>query len=278
MRRVSEGDAFSRENGVMDEPLFGPDSMMWRINRESILLIGGRATLLMQLAHPLVAAGVADHSNFRTEPLKRLGRTLDVMLAIVFGTREQAERVAAGVNRLHQRVRGVAPDGRPYAATDPRLLLWVHATLVDSAVRVYEACVRRLTEEERARFYEETTVVARLFNIPKDSLPNSLEGLRAWMRTLIESGEVAVTPPARELAESILKPIPFVPRRVAWGSAFVTAALLPPELRDGYGLGLGRPQGALLEMGRRTSRVLLPLIPTRVRSWPAARLAERTLA
>jgi uncharacterized protein (DUF2236 family) len=265
------------ENGEVSEPLFGPDSMMWRINRESILLIGGRAALLMQLAHPLVAAGVSDHSNFRAEPFTRLRRTLDVMLAIVFGTREEAEKVAAGVNRVHQRVRGTAPDGRPYAAAEARLLLWVHATLVDSSLRVYEACVRPLSAEDRARYYEETAVVAGLFNIPEEVIPPSIDALRAWMSELIDRGEVTVSPAARELAAPILKPVPFVPERLARASAFVTAALLPPGIREGYGLSLGRPQGALLAVGRRVSRTLLPMVPEALRSWPAARVAERSL-
>src|SRR5918996_372742 len=159
--------------------------MMWRINRESVLLLGGRATLLMQLAHPLVAAGVADHSNFRTDPFGRLRRTLDTMLTIVFGTEEQARQVAEGVTRLHDRVVGTAPDGRSYRARDPRLLLWVHATLVEGSRKVYEACVAPLTDDERAAYYNETKTVARLFEIPAEHVPPTHRDLKMWMRQMV---------------------------------------------------------------------------------------------
>ena len=262
----------------MGDWLFGPGSMMWRINRESILLLGGPGTLLMQLAHPLVAAGVAEHSNFRADPFTRLRQTLDTMLPIVFGDRATAEQLAAKVGRVHASVRGRAADGRSYDARDPNLLLWVHATLVDSSIRVYEACVEPLTDEERARYYDETKVVADLFHIPAPVVPDTLEDLRAWMRERIETGEVVVTPTARELARPVLMPLPLVPWRVAEASAFVTAALLPEPIRRGYGLKVGRSQSALLAAGRFASRRMLPLLPTRVRLFPAARTAHRSAA
>jgi uncharacterized protein (DUF2236 family) len=255
--------------------LFGPDSMTWRINRESVLLLGGRATLLMQLAHPLVAAGVADHSNFRTDPIDRLKRTMDTMLSIVFGDRASAERIVTGVNAVHDHVTGRGADGRPYSARDPHLMLWVHATLVDSSVTMYEACVKTLTEAERARYYEETAVVARLFGIPEAIRPDTLEGLRAWMDELIETKEVTVTPLAREVAAPIIRPLRIIPRRLAESSAVVTAALLPPPIRDGYGLKTGRTRAGLLALGRGASRLVVPRLPGPVRQWPVARAAAR---
>ena len=257
----------------MSDWLFGPDSMMWRINRESVLLLGGRGALLMQLAHPLVAAGVADHSDFPNGAVRRLRRTLDTMLAIVFGDRASATATARGVNGVHRGVVGTAPDGRGYSARDPHLMLWVHATLVDSSIRVYEACVERLTDDELSRYYEETKVIASLFGIPKSLVPDTLAELREWMDELIESGEVTVTPQARQLAEAVLRPVRFVPSRVAEASAFITAALLPKEIREGYGLKTGRPTAAILSLGRRASRRLLPLMPPTVRLLPAARRA-----
>ena len=252
--------------------------MTWRINRESVLLLGGRGALLMQLAHPLVAAGVADHSDFPNGAVRRLRRTLDTMLAIVFGDRATAVATARGVNEVHRKVIGTAPDGREYSARDPHLMLWVHATLVDSSIRVYEACVARLTDEELERYYEETKVTAALFGIPKSIIPETLADLRAWMDELIASGEVKVTPQARQLANAVLRPVRFVPSRVAEASAFITAALLPKEIRDGYGLKTGRPTAAVLSLGRRASRRLLPLMPSTFRTLPAARVAERRSA
>jgi uncharacterized protein (DUF2236 family) len=252
--------------------------MMWRINRESVLLLGGPATLLMQLADPLVAAGVAYHSDFRADPIKRLRRTLGATLSIVFGDEETARRTAASVNAVHDRVAGVAPDGRRYSARDPSLLLWVHSTLVESSLRVYESFVALLSSEEEARYYEETKVVARLFEIPDDLIPPSLADLRDDMSVRIASGEVAVGALARELAEPILRPWNVVPKRVAIESAVVTAALLPRPIRDGYGLKLRRPGSALLAAGTRASRLALPLVPRRLRHLPHAQAAlNRTL-
>ena len=260
----------------MSDWLFGPESMMWRINRESVLLLGGRGALLMQLAHPLVAAGVAEHSDFPSGAVRRLRRTLDTMLAIVFGDRATATATARAVNGMHRTITGTAPDGREYSARDPRLMLWVHATLVDSSIRVYEACVARLTDDESDRYYEETKVIASLFGIPKAMVPETLADLRAWMDELIASGEVTVTPQARDLADAVLRPVRFVPPRVAEASAFITAALLPTEIREGYGLKTGRPTAAMLSLGRRASRRLLPLMPTSLRMLPQARVAQAT--
>lgn len=250
------------------EYLFGPESVTWKVNRESVLLLGGRPTLLMQLAHPLVAAGVADHSDFRADPIARLRRTLEAMTAVIFGDVRQSHEAAARVNAVHSSVRGTAPDGTPYDARDPKLLLWVHSTLVDAAVRVYESCFGALTDYEIARYYEESTVVAHLFGIPDELVPASLTDLRVQMESRIESGEVRVGDLARELAEPILRPLRFIPRPLAERSAFVTAALLPESIRRGYGLRVRWPGRVLLAAGGRASRVLLPRVPDRFRNPP----------
>lgn len=253
--------------------LFGPDSMMWTINRESVLLIGGPGSLLMQLAHPSVAAGVGAHSDFRADPLARLRRTLDTMLAIVFGTEEEAKASLERVNSMHELIKGITPDGDPYAAGDPRLLSWVYATLVDSSIKVYSACVRPLSDDEIARYYDEGLVLAPLFGIPDGAFPTSYEDMRSWMRGRIDSGEIRVTELARELAGPILRPVPLIPRRVAEAASFVTTWLLPPPIRAGYGLKLGRGRTALLALGRRASRSLIPLVPPQMRMFPVARRA-----
>jgi uncharacterized protein (DUF2236 family) len=255
----------------MSASLFGPDSVTWRINRESVLLLGGRATLLMQLAHPLVAAGVSDHSHFRDDPTRRLLRTLDTMYAIVFGDSEAAEAAAARVNAVHDHVSGVAPDGTEYSARDPRLLLWVHATLVDSALRVYEGCVASLSGEDADAYYEESKVIARLFGVPEVALPQTLLDLRAWMAECIASGEVVVTPLARELAEPIIRPFRIVPRRIARASALITAALLPEPIRAGYELKIGRSRSMALAVGGRAARLVVPRVPAILRTVPLQR-------
>jgi uncharacterized protein (DUF2236 family) len=256
------------------EYMFGPDSMMWKINRESILLLGGRAALLMQLAHPLVAAGVADHSDFRADPIKRLKRTLEATLAIVFGDVETAHASIESINAVHASVSGVSPSGRRYSAMDPKLLLWVHSTLTDSAVQVYESCFGELPQDEIDRYYAETKVVAELFGIPESTIPESLDAMRAWMNDLIESGEVRVTDQARELAEHILRPVRIIPLRIARSSAFVAASFLPEPIREGYGLKVGRSGRTVLALGGRASRAVLPRLPVRLRSLPLVSLGR----
>jgi len=127
---------------------FRPDGAAWRIGRELALLLGGGRALLLQVAHPLVAAGVAEHSDFRENPWKRLEGTMNAVWAVVFGTRAQADRAARRVRAMHSRVQGHTAAGTPYSALDPELLLWVHATLVDTALLVYGQWVRPLGAEE----------------------------------------------------------------------------------------------------------------------------------
>jgi uncharacterized protein (DUF2236 family) len=249
--------------------------MMWRISRESVLLVGGRSSLLMQLAHPLVAAGVSEHSRFRSEPLRRLRRTMDAMHEIVFGDQDSAQVRVEAINAIHERVQGIAPDGRAYGARDPRLLLWVYATLVDASLSVYEVFVRGLTPDESDVYYEESKVVAGLFGIPQESIPSSVAELRVWMHERIATGEVAVTPVARDLAEPLLRPIRLMPRRAAKVTAFMASALLPEPIRSGYGLSAGPlPDFALAAAGR-AFRSARPFIPDALATFPSARRAIR---
>ncbi|MDQ3646359.1 MAG: DUF2236 domain-containing protein [Actinomycetota bacterium] len=255
----------------MTEWLFGPASMSWRINRESILILGGRGALLMQLAHPSVAQGVSDHSSFPADAVARLRRTLALMRAITFGDVATAERVVGGISRVHDRVRGERADGVPYFARDPRLLLWVFATLVDSSARVYHWYVHPLSEEERERYYQESKAVARLFGVPDELIPRTLGELEDWVAQLVTSGEVVVTPPALRLAAGVLRPLPFIPRRLGTASAVVTAMLLPEPIRVGYGLSLGPARRALFQVSRRASRSIVPRLPDAVRSFGVPR-------
>jgi uncharacterized protein (DUF2236 family) len=251
--------------------------MMWRISRESVMLLGGRATVLMQLAHPLVAAGVAHHSDYRSDPYARLRRTLDTMYTIVFESADDARDAAAKVNFIHSQVKGVADDGRSYSAMDHHLQLWVHATLIQGSIKVYERFIAPLDQDELRRYYEETKIVGELFGIPRASLPRSYPELKEWMRDLIDRGEVTVTDVARELAEPIVRPLRIVPKGIAARST-VTASLLPPPIRDGYGLSLSGPRAALLSVSGRAARLVVPRLPSTLRAHPTARSAERRSA
>src|SRR6266487_156000 len=151
-----------------DAGLFGPGSLVWRVNREGILLLGGGRALILQVAHPLVAAGVEQHSSFREDPWGRLSRTLDVTTRIVFGSTTEAEEASARLWRVHGRVHGVSADGVAYDARDPELLMWVHATLVDTALLVYRRYVGPLSIGELRRYYEEQRLLGEKFGVPRE--------------------------------------------------------------------------------------------------------------
>src|SRR6266550_4238470 len=165
-RRPQPRVAAVRDNGIL-----AADSVARRINRESFLLLGGTAALLMQVAHPLVAAGVDQHSDFRRSPLRRLVRTVNTTLAIVFGERATAKSALKRIGRSHALVRGQAADGRAYRARDPRLLLWVQTTLVLTSVRWYEAVMGRLSQAERDAYWAEGKFFAGELGVPKELFP-----------------------------------------------------------------------------------------------------------
>src|SRR5947199_7206930 len=172
--------------------LFAPESVIRRVNREAVVLLGGGRALLLQIAHPLVAAAVAAHSRFRAEPLARLWRTLDLMLTIVFADAAHALAAAHEIERVHARVHGVLDAdvgpwrrGTPYDANDPTLLLWVHATLVESALLVYVRFVAPLSPEDRATYYEESNVGARLLGIPDALVPPSHRAFEDYVDAMV---------------------------------------------------------------------------------------------
>lgn len=258
--------------------LFGPDSISWRVDRELVVLAGGSCALLMQAAHPVVAAGVVEHSTYASDPFGRLLRTLTSSFDVVFGTRSRAEATIRRVNAIHARVRGRRPDdGSPYSALDPEALLWVHSTLVDTALRVYARFVRPLSAAEEQAYHLESARVALLLGVPAADLPESIDALRAWMAGMVDSGRVHVTPAAREIARTVLYPTR-VPPRIAWDAAhLVSLATLPPRLRRQYGIGWSSARERGMTRIAAATRRMLPLVPPPVRFAPQARAAERRI-
>lgn len=222
-------------------PLFGADSWIRRVAGEPVLLFGGGRALLLEIAHPLVAAGVADHSNFRRDPFGRLQRTLDVLSAIVFGSGADAARAARSVERAHARVQGRLehgtrrfPPGTAYDGRDPDLVRWVWATLVDTAWVVYQRFVAPLDAEACEGFYADHRVVGRLFGVPPDRVPPDWCAFRTWFDAALESDVLEVTPVAREIGQAVFEPTGGTPQgRLARS---ITAGLLPERLRDAFGL------------------------------------------
>lgn len=245
---------------------YGPGSLFWQVNRESALLTAGGRALLLQLAHPGVAAGVDEHSDFRRHPVGRLWRTLDRSLRLGFGDTREAARL---INRAHHQVRG--PD---YRAGDPRLLLWVHATLLDSALEAYQRFLRPLSAAECEGFYREAKEIGPLLGLPKSTYPNTYGDFVAYCTDMLSGSELRVDDRARALAAAVLRPLPLVPGVVWKPFEIVTAGLLPAPLRDAYGLPWRqREQRAfrVLEAAIRAARHL----PAPLRVMPVARRAAR---
>lgn len=244
---------------------------MRRIHRERVLLVGGQRALVLQLAHPMVAAGVADHSDFPRRALERLSRTLDLTLATVFGSPTEAEEAIVSIRRTHERVHG-ARAGRSYRATDPRLLLWVNATLIDSTLVVYERFVRRLSDEARDRYYEETRGLGPLYGIPDDVMPPDLSSFRDYVRDMVEGDELQPTAESRRLVRQVLRPpLPLWWRVPTEAVRLVTLALLPERIKEMFGLRAGPAARLALEGWSTASRALLPMFPGRLRYFPIAR-------
>jgi uncharacterized protein (DUF2236 family) len=243
--------------------LFRDDAVIRRVSSEAVLLLGGGRALLMQLAHPQVAAGVADHSGFEEDPFGRLRRTLEATYTIVFGSEDEADLVARKLWAVHEHVIGPG-----YHANDPELLMWVHATLVDTALRVHARFLRPLSGRDAARYYQDSIVVAEVLGVPRALQPPDLVSFNRYMRRMV--GSLEVSPTARELADAVLHPrLPFVAEPGMALARELTAGLLPRPLRQQYGLGWDRNRKAALLLAGSASRTLLPRVPGVVRRAPA---------
>jgi uncharacterized protein (DUF2236 family) len=244
--------------------LFSEDSVMRRVNRENVLLLGGGRALLMQLAHPKVAAGVDEHSDFRTKPVRRLRRTIQMTMAIVFGDRETALSAARAVNKVHGRVRGT-----DYHALDPQLLLWVHATLFDTSMVTYETFVQPLTAGEREDLYQEFKLLGELLLVPREAFPPKLHDFKAYMKGMVEDGPVRVSEQARALGALVMRPrLRLVPGPAMIPFEVVTAGLLSPTLRKQYGLAWGRAQQRAFRLAVAAVPRVVKLTPPILRVWP----------
>jgi len=241
---------------------FAADAVIRRVDAEGSILLGGGRALLLQLAHPKVAAGVAEHSDFEGDPLRRLRGTLEATYTIVFGSDEAAADVAQRVQRIHSHVTGPG-----YQANDPALLCWVNATLVDTAVTVYSAVHGPLSEAEKESYYQDSCYVAELLGCPRDAQPADWADFRRYWHATIAELEVSDT--ARHLARSIFDPdLPWVAGPPVALARFLTIGTLPPRIRDQYGFRWRTSDRLVLDAGTAAARKLVPLVPAPVRRLP----------
>ena len=241
----------------------------------------GRA-ILLQLAHPLVGAGVHQHSRFRGSlraSVVRLRSTIGAMLSLTFGSEDEAIAAAAGINTIHDRVSGqlqgaagAFADGERYSAHDAELLRWVHATLLDSILRTYEALVGPLTAEERDRYCVESAVMEPLLDIPDGVLPRDVAALDTYMREMLGSDRIAVTGSSRVLARAALFPSRWW---LFWPMfrpvQLITVGLLPAGIRHAYGFAWTARDARAMSRWTTALRWLLRLTPSVLRQWPSSR-------
>ena len=260
-----------------DQARAGPGSVTWKINREVIAIAGWGRAILLQLAHPAVAAGVHDHSAFRGSlraSLRRLHSTVAAMLSLTFGDTEDMITAAARVNSIHDRVRGRVREngGQSYSAHDPALQRWVHATLLESIPLTYELLVGPLTPHERDRYCFEAALMEPLLGVPRGSLPRDWAQLDTYMHEMLASGTLVVTGSSRALARAVLYP----PHWYAAWPAFralqvLTIASLPPSIREAYGFEWRARDVRAFARWTTVLRTTVRLVPPFAREWPMAR-------
>jgi uncharacterized protein (DUF2236 family) len=232
VRRMVVGDRPVRDISLPlkgDPGLFGPDSVTWRVHADSSMFVGGLRALLLQTMHPRVMAGVADHSAYRNDPLGRLTRTAEYVGVTTFGTTEEADQMVAMVRKVHTYVVGTTPEGLPYEANDPHLMLWVHHALVDSFLATYQRYgAARLTPDEADQYVAEMAVVADRLGC--DPAATSTNGLRQYFRRI--RPELRAGTQAKDAARWLL--MPPLPLAVRPTYAVITGAaigLLPTWVR-----------------------------------------------
>ena len=243
---------------------FPKGSVIRRVNLEPAILFGAGRALLLQLAHEAVARGVEDHSDFKGNPFKRLQGTLEATYAVVYGSRELAEGVGRRIQWIHDFVTGPS-----YRANDPANLLWVHATLADTALRCHEELVAPLSDEERETYYQEMQQVAAVFGCPVEAQPATFAEFQRYVDETLASLEI--TPIGQDLIAFILEPsLPLglhVPLRPVLAlQRFYTLGFLPPTIREQLGVAWGPEQQARYEQVQRVLRRTFSLTPRTLRT------------
>lgn len=264
--------------------IFGPRSMTWRVDREAAVFLGAGRALLLQLAHPWIAAAIEQHSQTFADPIRRFHRTFSIVFTMVFGALDQSLAAARRLNRRHADIHGTLPSaagpfsaGSPYLANDIPALRWVHATLIDSALMAHDLVLPALTGEERERYFAESKLFAGLFGIPTQCLPASWTEFSDYMEEMMRSETLTVTAAARSMAHRLLAgtdtwlPVPASYRAL-------TAELLPARLRSEFTLPYGEAEQRAARRLVQLLRRLYPYLPTRLRHVGPYQEAEQRLA
>jgi uncharacterized protein (DUF2236 family) len=263
-----------------DAGYFGPDSMMWKVNKEITVLFGGARALLMHAAHPLIAAGARQTSFYQRDPWKRLIRTLSLQNSLTFGTKQEADESANRINKLHEVIKGKDEvSGGIYDALDHEQLLWVHACLQISSIYFYELTVKKLTDEEKNQYHIENIKAAEMCLVDKNIIPKTHDGLKDWV---IEKSRKKDYLMATDVAEDVkdiigggpvpghIKPIwPFI--------AFTAFNTLPPEFKKIYGIKESKTKNLILAFNLKALKITRPFLPPFFRLIAPARWAKQRI-
>ena len=253
------------------EGIFGPISMTWRIDREAVIFLGAGRALLLQLAHPWVAAAVAEHSRTFADPIGRFHRTFELMFTMVFGSLDGAFAASRRLHRRHATISGVLPEaigpfakGSSYCANDVAALRWVHATLVETAAIAHDLILPSLSREERERYWDESRLFASLFGLNSADLPADWASFLDYNAAMVQSDTLSVSAAAREVARQIFTGGPRWLRPPRWYLA-LSARMLPERIRMGFGFDLNERDSRAADRALAWIRRVYPHLPARLR-------------
>jgi len=252
--------------------IFGPESLTWRVDREAAVFLGAGRALLLQLAHPWVAAAISEHSKTLADPVGRFHRTFNITFTMVFGTLDQALVAARRLHRRHTVVTGSLPHaagryeaGSSYRANEVSALQWVHATLVETALQTHDLVLPALTSSEREQYWTEAKLYAALFGIRLADLPADWTSFAAYTEAMAQSDSLAVSPAARDIAQQIFSGRATGLRVPKWYRA-LTAHLLPERLREEFGFEFGEHEARSMKRALTWIRRVYPRLPMRLRA------------
>ncbi len=263
-----------------DPGYFGPNSIMWKVNKEITVLFGGARALLMHAAHPLIAAGARQTSFYQRDPWKRLIRTLSLQNSVTFGTKEEADESALRINKLHEVIKGKDEvTGGIYDALDQEQLLWVHACLQLSSIYFYEKTVKKLTNEEKNQYHLENMLSAEMVLIDKNKMPKTHSELKIWVIQKSRKKEYLLLTDVAEDVKKIISggPVPVHIKPIWPFIAFTAFHTLPQEFKDIYGIKTSAIKRFIVNINLHILKTTRPFLPPFFRLIPPARWARQRI-
>ena len=263
-----------------DPGYFGPDSMVWKVNKEITVLFGGARALLMHAAHPLIAAGARQTSFYQRDPWKRLIRTLSLQNSVTFGTKVEADESATRINKLHEVIKGEDQvTGGIYDALDQEQLLWVHACLQLSSLYFYEKTVKKLSEEEKNQYHIENILAAEMVLIDKSYIPKTNKELRDWVIEKSRETDYLLFTDVAEDVKNIIKggPVPIHIKPIWPFISFMAFHTLPIEFQKIYGVKQNLFHKALVRFNLSFLKAIRPFLPPFFRLIAPARWAKQRI-